>query len=199
MGAGLVPIKLTPHEITARNRLWTAEVTPPEAKGQSWRTPGPMTIGELIAALRAVGCSPADIDKALRETYASYQQRFMDERSEEQYGPTVRAALAGEHPLPPQQPASEPWIAYALFLDGKPESIASVVDTVDYYFRIVPTPDEIASAFVRLKQRGWLVVRDGSYGLTTEARDAIAGIVGTDGDRFDRVKRLGAWIRAHPP
>ncbi len=177
-----MPIRLTPHEITARNRLWIAEVTPSDAGGQLWRTPRPMTIGDLIAALRAAGCSQADIDKALRETYARYQQHFMDERAEEEYGPTVRAALAAGHAVPPQKLSTEAWIVYALFSDGKPESIASVVDSVDAFDRSVPTADEVAWAFTRLKQRGWLVEEGALYGLTAEGRAAIAGIIGTDGD-----------------
>ena len=158
-----------------------------------------MTIGEVIAGLRAVGCSQADIDKALRETYARYQQHFTDETAEEEYGPKVRAALAEGQAVPPRQLSTEAWIAYALFVDGKPESIASVVDTVDALDRMVPTADEVAWAFMRLKQRGWLVVEGALYGLTAEGRAAIAGIIGRDGDRFDHVKMLRAWISAHLP
>ncbi|HYM39351.1 MAG TPA: hypothetical protein VEY12_04280, partial [Thermoplasmata archaeon] len=94
---------------------------------------------------------------------------------------------------------AEPLIAYALFIDKSPESIASVVDTADFIWRLVPTPDELAWAFVRLKKRGWLLVDGNLYGLTAEGKSNIASAVGKGGDRRDQIRRLEAWTSAHPP
>jgi hypothetical protein len=194
-----MPIKLRPLESTSQNRLWTAEVTPPEGGGLPLRSTGPMTVGDLIAALKTTGCNQADIDNALREAMARYSQAFKDERAEQDYGPRLRAALAGEQEVAPQRPFIEPWIAYALFLDQAPASLASVLDTADFIDHLVPTPDEIAWAFVRLRRRGWLAVEANLYGLTAEGTRGIAVIIGEDGDRLDKINRLEAWASAHPP
>src|SRR2546428_9319836 len=69
-----MPNKLTPQEVTGQNRLWTAEVTPPEGGGRPWRSPGPMSVGDLMAALRAAGCNQPDIDEALREAAALFAE-----------------------------------------------------------------------------------------------------------------------------
>ena len=196
--SAFMEIKLTPQQLTGENRLWMAEVTPAEGGGRPWRSPAPMTVGNLMAALRAEGCSQPDIDKALREASAQYSQEFRDAEAEEKFGPTLRAAFAAEYEVPPQRAIAEPLIAYALFIDNLPETIASVVDTADYMWRLVPTADELSWAFVRLKRRGWLLVNGKLYGLTAEGKSAIASVVGEEGDQFDKIKRLEAWTSVHP-
>jgi hypothetical protein len=194
-----MPIKLTPQSFTSRNRLWTAEVTPPEGGGRPWRSPGPMKVGELMAALRTAGCSQADIDKALRDAAALYSQAFMDADANEKYEPAVRAALSGEHEPPPRRPFTEPLVAYVLFSGKKPASLAGLVDTADFIDHGPPSPDELAWALLRLKKRGWLVVNGDLYGLTADGKRIIAGIIGQDGPQFDQVKRLEGWTSSHPP
>jgi len=122
-----MPIRLTPQSLTVENKLWTAEVTPPEGGGHPWWSPGPMTVGDLIAALRAAGCSQADIDKALREANADYAQAFRDADAEKKYGPAVNAALSGDYEPPSGTPFTEPMVAYVLFFDKKPESLAELL------------------------------------------------------------------------
>jgi len=188
-----MPIRLTPQSLTVENKLWTAEVTPPEGGGHPWWSPGPMTVGDLIAALRAAGCSQADIDKALREANADYAQAFRDADAEKKYGPAVNAALSGDYEPPSGTPFTEPMVAYVLFFDKKPESLAELLDTFDYIERGLPRPDELAWALLRLKRRGWLVVQKKLYGLTDEGRETIQSVVGA-GETWDQMGRLKEWM-----
>jgi hypothetical protein len=158
-----------------------------------------MTIGDLIAALSAAGCSQMDIDKALREAITLYQERFLEEEAEEKFGPTLRAAFAGEYEVPPQRPLVEAEIAYVLFLEKSPQHIFRVADGADYHYRNPPRADEIAWALLQLRKRGWLLVQGKLYGLTAEGRRRIARIARKKGDILDRTKRLEAWISTHPP
>jgi len=151
----------------------------------SWRRSGPRGVASQTSTKHS-------------ERRQLYSQKFRDAEAEEIFGPTLRAAFAGEYEVPPQRTVAEPLIAYALFIDNSPESIAKVVDTADYIWRLVPTADELAWAFVQLKSRGWLLVQGNLYGLTAEGKSAIASVVGEDGDQFKKVKRLEAWTSVHP-
>lgn len=151
----------------------------------SWRRSGPRGVASQTSTKHS-------------ERRQLYSQKFRDAEAEEIFGPTLRAAFAGEYEVPPQRTVAEPLIAYALFIDNSPESIAKVVDTADYIWRLVPTADELAWAFVQLKSRGWLLVQGNLYGLTAEGESAIASVVGEDGDQFKKIKRLEAWTSVHP-
>lgn len=171
--------------------LWTAEVTQPHGR---WRPPRPMAIGYLIEALKSIGCHQTDIDHALREAATIQSQRYWDD----EIAPKVDAALAGEYEVPPQQPFTEAWLAYSLFLGESLLPLKDIVDIADYVNHALPSPDEIAWAFLRLRTRGWLAEQGGLYGLTTEGRRNVRGIV-SEGGVIDRLERLKEWILAHPP
>lgn len=55
--------------------LYRAEVSPPHAGGSSWTTPKPMTVDDLIAALRDLGCHQTDIGDALYQADPEWQLR----------------------------------------------------------------------------------------------------------------------------
>ena len=178
-------------QIAQEGDLYTAEVTPPHGQ---WRSPYPMRAGELLVALRSIGCSQTDIDEAIREVTTLRTRRLW----EEEITPTVHAALSGEYEVPAQPPRTEALLAYALFLGESPLALSAIVDTVDFTYRLVPTPDEIAWAFLRLRRREWLAQQGNLYGLTVEGRRAIEDIVG-EGSALDRIERLKVWTLAHPP
>src|SRR2546425_9941388 len=54
--------------------------------------------------------------------------------------------------------------------------------------------DDVASAFLCLRKRGWLSVQGNKYGLTGEGRLAINTIVAQGS-----LERLNGWISSHPP
>ena len=78
-----ITIKLTPVKMTTQGRLWTAEMTPPHDEGHPRHSFGPMTVGDLVAALSAAGCSRADINKALYEAWILNRNRFKEEEAKE--------------------------------------------------------------------------------------------------------------------
>jgi hypothetical protein len=153
-----------------------------------------MGIGYLIEALKSIGCHQTDIDHALQEAASSKSQRYWDDK----IGPKLQAALAGEYEVPPQQPFTEAWLAYALYLGELPLPLKDIVDMADFINHAIPNPDEIAWAFLRLRKRGWLAEKGGLYGLTPEGRLVIEGIVGESGV-LDRVERLKEWTLVHSP
>lgn len=112
--------------------------------------------------------------------------------------PKLRAALDGRYKVPPQPPRTEALVAYVLFREASPIQLRDLVDTADFMYRLVPTADEIAWAFLLLKRRGWLAAEGNRYGLTAEARRTIESVVGESGT-LDRVERLQQWTSAHPP
>jgi hypothetical protein len=118
----------------------------------------------------------------------------------EEIRPQLRAALSGEREIPPQAPFAEAWLAYALFLGESsfPVPLEDVIHTADGINHSIPTPDEIAWAFLRLAKRGWLAMQGDSYGLAGEGRRAIRRVVGK-GTLHEGVDRLTDWISAHPP
>lgn len=180
-----------PIKIMQDGTLWTAEVTSPEGQ---WQSPRPMAIGHLIEVLKSIGCQQTDIDHALQEAAAIQSQRYWDS----EIGAKLGAALAGECDVPPQQPFTEAWLAYALFLGDSLLSLKDVVDIADSINHALPNTDEIAWAFLRLRKRGWLAEQGGQYGLTAEGRRAIGDIV-SKGNVLDQVEQLKEWTLAHPP
>ena len=156
-----------------------------------------MTVGDLMAALRMAGCSQTDIDKALRDANDLYSQAFRDAEAEEEYGPALKAAFAGDYEPFGKSLIMEPLIAYALFMDGKPESLAEVLDTADFIIRGLPPVEDVVWAFLQLRKREWLMVQGKLYGLTAKGRDAIGAIVGRGGT-WDCVKQLEKWVAFNP-
>jgi len=180
-----------PVKLRQEGNLWTAKVTPPHGY---WQSPKPMVVGDLIEALRSIGCPQNAIDSALREAASSRTTKYW----EDEIGPTLHATLSGEYEVPPQQPYVEAWLALVLFLEPSPIPMKEVVDLADFVNKTVPTPDEIAWAFLRLRIRGWFVEKDGLYGLTSEGRSTIESIVGTS-NGYGRVQVLEHWLKMHPP
>src|SRR3990172_3298751 len=171
-----------------RKMVYTAEVTPPDGGGRHWKTPHPMDMRELIPALKALGCTEDDIRRAF-EQLGERQYRRMAELT----GPVVRDALAGARELPPQRPFTEAWLGYALYSYERLLTLEEVIETADSINHLIPTPDEVAWAFVRLKERRWLAVQGDLYGLTEEGRLAIGTIVNEG-----VVERLEKWISENP-
>ena len=112
----------------------------------------------------------------------------------EKFGPIVRAALARELRVPEQDQFSEAWLGYALFQEKAMVSLDLVLGQADILNAAVPTAEEVAGAFLRLKKRGWLAVEGDSYGLTSEGRRTIDKIVSQP-----KVYLLTKWITDHPP
>ena len=113
--------------------------------------------------------------------------------------PVVQAALAGERDVPPQKPFIEAWLGDALYsLDiysqGKLVYLEEVNGSADAINHGIPNADEIAWAFLCLRNRGWLEVQGDMYGLTAEGRHAINTIVVQDD-----LELLLNWMRTHPP
>jgi hypothetical protein len=167
---------------------FTAEVTPPDGGGRYWKTPHPMDMQELIPALKALGCTQDDIRHAFDELGEEHYRR-MAALTE----PVVEGALAGACEIPPQRPGTEAWLGYALYYYSKPISLREVIESADAVNHLIPNPDEVAWAFLRLRERGWLIVQENMYGLTEEGRLAIGSIVNEG-----VVERLDKWISANP-
>src|SRR5713101_7665981 len=90
--------------------LFMAEVTPPQSNGLHWRSPKPMQMRELFAALKAIGCDPKEIGEAIEKAAHQAQVKYAQSVS-----PRVRAVLSGESKVPEQEPFIEAWLAMALF------------------------------------------------------------------------------------
>src|SRR5437867_12596630 len=110
--------------------------------------------------------------------------------------PGLRAAIAGEREVPPQDPFSEAWMGYALFYYSRLLSPEVVIEAADAISQAIPNLNEIAWAFLRLKERGWLVVEGDSYALTAEARHTIEAIV--PGIKVE-VETQSQWISTQSP
>lgn len=185
-----MPIKVVPQ-----GNLYTAEVTPPHGGGRPWRSPRPMKVMELVAALKAIGCDQKDISDAFEAAASRSYQLWAEESA-----PQVRAVLSGERQVPAQTPFTEAWLALALFLGRAPLSLPEIVDGADFIWHAVPGPDQVGWALLRLSRRGWLLVQGNSYGLTDGARRTIEGIVGDrEGGVLKGVERLKAWFSTHAP
>jgi len=183
-----------PIKVVKEGNLYSAEVTK-DADGQLWRSPRPMPSNELWLALRGIGCTPEEIVIAFQGVgRPSPYYHWADEML-----PRVKDALAGSREVPPQAPFSEAWITYALFWSQSPIPLRDVIGNADAINVLIPTADEIAWAFLRLRKRGWLVVQGNLYGLTAEGRNAIETIVGKEGGVLEQAERLEGWMLAHPP
>jgi hypothetical protein len=112
----------------------------------------------------------------------------------EKINPVVRAALAGELKIEEQKQRSEAWLGLALCGSNVVVPLEEVVAFADAINHLIPSPDEVAWAFLRLKKRGWLAVEGDSYGLTSEGRRAIDTIVSQG-----NFERLNEWILNNPP
>jgi hypothetical protein len=112
----------------------------------------------------------------------------------EKINPIVQAALAGRLNVPEQKQFSEAWLGLALFGNKGIVPLEEIIGSADALNHKIPTGDEVAWAFLRLKTRGWLEVKAGSYGLTLEGRRAIDIIVSQD-----HLKRLNEWMSSNPP
>ena len=64
-----------PIKINRVGRLYEAEVSPPHGRGQPWRSPRPMEIDDLIAALLERGCHQTDIGDAFHEADPEWETR----------------------------------------------------------------------------------------------------------------------------
>ncbi|BDO40758.1 hypothetical protein CELD12_02480 [Cellulomonas sp. NTE-D12] len=53
-----------PITIRRTGEAYTAEVTPPHGRGQTWRTPRPLGRHALVAALIELGCHQTDTGDA---------------------------------------------------------------------------------------------------------------------------------------
>lgn len=148
-----------------------------------------MQIVDLISALKSIGCDKKDIDDALQNAWLQEYHRWAEEIS-----PALRAALAGRHKVQRQTPFVEAWLGYALYYYQKVLSLEEVLESADAINHAIPRADEVAWAFLRLGNRGWLAVQGDLYGLTAEGRRAIGDIV-TEGN----VRQLKEWISSHPP
>lgn len=112
----------------------------------------------------------------------------------EEIAPVLLAALAGKRDVPPQKPFVEAWLAYALYYYDRLLFLEEVIESADAINHGIPTADDVASAFLCLRKRGWLSVQGNKYGLTGEGRLAINTIVAQGS-----LERLNGWISSHPP
>src|SRR2546422_11578799 len=110
--------------------------------------------------------------------------------------PGLRAALAGDREVPPHTPFSEAWLAYALHYYDRPQTLEEVIESADAINHGIPNPDEVAWAFVRLRNRGALAEQGHLYDLTAGGRHAIEGSLG-GGDVLDGVERLTKHVWTH--
>jgi len=180
-------------KIVGEGELYTAEVTPPHG---SWRSSTAMRSDDLARELLAIGCRPLDIAEALREVGVYSYSGFSHEMAVKA-AQLVRAVLAGEREVPPQNPSVEGSLCYALFSSERPLLLDEFIESADGIFHVMYTSEEIAWAFSRIRKRGWLTVQVELYGLTAESRRTIETIIAHGiGSQF---RRLMGWILAHPP
>ncbi len=182
-----------PVRIVEEAKLFSAEVTNNEG-ALLWRSPHPMRVTELVQALEDAQCPPLDISVALRD--AGLPRSWGQYADELQ--PQVEAALDGRREVPPQDPFAEPWVAYAVLWKQTPSLLEDVVAAADAINHAIPTADELAWAFLRMKKRGWLSIKEGHYTLSGEARKTIQGVV-AEGSLYEQLQRLESWTLAHPP
>lgn len=182
-----------PVRVFAESKLWSAEVT--DEKGVLvWHSSRPMRVTELVQALEDVPCQPYDVSVALRD--AGLLRSWGQHADEVQ--PQVEAALDGRREVPPQDPYAEAWITYALFWNKTPSRLEDIVAYADAINHAIPTADELAWAFLRLRERRWLTIKEQLYTLSPAARRTIQDLL-SEGRLFDQLKRLEAWISVHPP
>ncbi len=184
-------------KVVKEGNLYSAQVTR-DGIDPIWQSSRPMPTNELWLALRAVGCTPEEIVSAFEGVpRPSSYYHFADDML-----PKIEDALAGKRQVPPQKPFAEAWIAVSIFcedLSGKSaHRLEDVLEQADSINIAVPTADEVAWAFLRLRKRGWLSTEKGEYRLTPEGRRMIQSIAG-DAPGFESAKRLEEWASVHPP
>ncbi len=119
-------------------------------------------------------------------SFESYQQWA------EQVIPVLRSALGDKYQVPQQRPFVEAWIGYALYSLDRHLSVEEIIESADSINHGIPSPDEVAWAFLSLRKRGWLSAQGDKYGLTVEGRRAISAIIAQGS-----VERLEGWISTH--
>jgi len=127
------------------------------------------------------------------------RQQYREEA--EKAEPFLKAALAGdERVLLKPFAESEGWLTYALYWQKSPMQLEGFVGMADALNHMLATKEEIAWTFVQLRNRGWLVVDGGEYGLTTEAREIVSDIIGAyDHNPVEQMRRLDEWFKKNPP
>ncbi len=117
----------------------------------------------------------------------------------EKIAPQVQAALAGECVVAPQRPLTEAWLTFAFYWgSSEPLPLEGVISRADMVNHDIPSAEEVAWAFLRIKKRGWLSVQGDSYALTAEGRRVVQGIAGKGG-LYEQMERLEEWTLTHPP
>jgi DNA-binding PadR family transcriptional regulator len=172
-----------------------------KAQHGSWQSSEPVVIGRLLQRLKSEGFSDTAIDEGLREAYNELKKDELERLTAEWNAaviPTLKAAMAGEYKVPPQEPFCEAWMAYALFLGKTHLSIREIADHADSINHAIPNPEEIIWAFVRMSDRGWLSEQGGLYGLTEEGRRTIEDIM-DEGQMWGGLKRLESWLVENRP
>jgi|SRR5712691_10233765 len=116
----------------------------------------------------------------------------------EKVGHELRAALEGKRKVPQQTPLAEAWLVLSLFYGESSLPLYEIIHIADGINHAYPRADEVAWAFLQLRRRGWLLVQEDLYGLTSEGRREIGAVVG-GGTVLKRLERLKEWISMNPP
>lgn len=181
-----------PVKVLKEGNLYSAVVTE-AGGGLRWQTPHPMPTNELWLALKAAACTPEEIVEAFRGVpRPSGYYHIADEMM-----PGIDAALAGRRAVPVQKAFVEAWIALALECEPSAAPLEDILEQADSINIAVPTTDEVAWAFLRLRERGWLTIEGGKFGLTAEARRKVGSVVGKMAG-FHSAKHLEEWLSANP-
>jgi len=112
--------------------------------------------------------------------------------------PALKSALAGEREVLQQEPFVEAWLGYALYCSARLQTLEEVIESADAINHAIPNADEIAWAFLRLRRRGWLLIKGDSYGLTPEGKRKIDSIVRGAANHHS-FEMLEKWTLTHPP
>lgn len=115
----------------------------------------------------------------------------------EKIAPIVQAALEGKRSVPEQTPFAEAWLGLSLYYAEGPVPLDEIIRIADGINHDYPKADHVSWALKRLRSRGWLVVREKSYGLTPEGRHTIESVVG-EGSVLQKLDRLNKWISTNP-
>lgn len=114
--------------------------------------------------------------------------------------PQVKAALGGTRKVPAQSEWVEAWLTYTIYYSRDRDSVTiqDLLYVADCLSKELPTSDEVSWAILQLMKRGWLFDKDGSYGLTPQARGQIEEIIVDGLDVWDDMHKLEAWMSGHP-
>ncbi len=101
---------------------------------------------------------------------------------------------------PPDSASEETVLAYALYLNESPISLAKVLEEMDAINIGVPNADLLGAAFLRLRRRGWLKIEgEDAFGLTLEARRFMDTLVQRRSYMGGPDDRLRGWMTMNPP